>query len=76
MTKKTKMTVLDTKEKIVTKLENIKPKQLVFQEDMVKILDGVYNNVLNGLGKVVHLLKILQKIIYKKKKNQVTWQKK
>lgn len=52
MTKKTKMTVLDTKEKIVTKLENIKPKQLVFQEDMVKILDGVYNNVLNGLGKI------------------------
>ena len=51
LTNKSKTTVLDTKEKIVTKLENFDSKQLITQEDMVKILDGVYDNVLNGLGK-------------------------
>ncbi len=51
ITSKTKNTIISTKEKITTKLETIEPKQLITQEDMVKILDGVYDNVINGLGK-------------------------
>ena len=49
ISKKTKEVVLDTKDKINTKLE--KDEKLITQEDMLKILDGVYGNVLNGLGK-------------------------
>ena len=49
ITKKTKGIVLDTKEKINTKIE--KDEKLITQEDMLKILDGIYGNVLNGLGK-------------------------
>lgn len=51
ITTKTKEVVFNTKDKINTKLENVEMKQLITQEDMVKILDGVYENVLNGLGK-------------------------
>jgi len=48
---KTKEVVLNTKDKINIKTENIETKQLITQDDIVKILDGVYENVLNGLGK-------------------------
>ncbi len=48
---KTKEVILDTKDKISTKLESVETKQLITQDDVVKILDGVYDNVLNGLGK-------------------------
>ena len=51
ITNKTKDKVIDTKEKITTKLEDINPKQLITEEDILKILDGIYDNVLNGLGK-------------------------
>lgn len=51
ITNKTKDVVLSTKNKIDTNLENIESKQLITQDDMVKILDGVYDNVLSGLGK-------------------------
>ena len=45
---KTKDVVLSTKDKISEKIEN---KELISQEDMMKILDGLYGNVLNGIGK-------------------------
>lgn len=48
ITDKTKNIVETTKGKI-SKIEH---KELVTQEDMMKILDGVYVNVLNGLGPV------------------------
>lgn len=51
ITNKTKEVVFNTKDKINTKLENVETKQLITQEDIVKILDGVYDNVLSGLGK-------------------------
>lgn len=51
ITNKTKDVVLSTKNKIDTNLENIESKQLITQDDMLKILDGVYDNVLSGLGK-------------------------
>lgn len=49
ISKKTKEVVIDTKDKINTKLE--KDEKLITQEDVLKILDGIYGNVLNGLGK-------------------------
>lgn len=51
ITSKTKDVVITTKDKISTTLDNIDPKELITQEDMMKILDGLYTNVLNGLGK-------------------------
>lgn len=49
---KTKKVVNDAKESINTKIQNIEAKPLMKQEDMLQILDGIYDNVLNGLGKV------------------------
>lgn len=51
ISKKTKEAVINTKDKINTKLETIESKSLITNEDMVKILDGLYDNVLSGLGK-------------------------
>lgn len=48
---RTKEVVLNTKNKISTKLESAETTQLITQDDMLKVLDGVYDNVLNGLGK-------------------------
>lgn len=50
ITNKTKSLVDTTKNKIKTKKEETN--QLITQEDMMKILDGVYGNVLNGLGTI------------------------
>lgn len=50
ITNKTKSIVDTTKNKIKTKKEETN--QLITQEDMMKILDGVYGNVLNGLGTI------------------------
>lgn len=51
ITDKTKTSVVDIKNKISTKMENIELNSVISQDDMVKILDGIYDNVLNGLGK-------------------------
>lgn len=45
---KTKDAVVNVKDKVSEKIEN---KELISQEDMLKVLDGIYLNVLNGLGK-------------------------
>ena len=47
---KTKEAVLIKKEKINDKIENKEKIQIITEEDMIKILDGVYDNVLAGLG--------------------------
>lgn len=45
---KTKDAVVNVKDKVSEKIEN---KELISQEDMLKVLDGIYLNVLNGIGK-------------------------
>lgn len=47
---KTIETVTTTKDKVVTKFDKDSNGQVISQEDIIKILDGVYDNVLNGLG--------------------------
>lgn len=47
---KTKEKILNTKDKISNTLEN---KSLITQDDMIKLLDSLYNNVLNGFGKKI-----------------------
>lgn len=56
ITDTTKKVVSDTKEKIHPTLDNIETKQIITEEDIIKILDGVYKNVLNGLGKASPLV--------------------
>lgn len=51
ITCKTKDTVLTAKEKIADKVSNFDSNELIKQEDIVKLLDALYENVLNGLGK-------------------------
>lgn len=51
ITEKTKDAVTVVKDKVVTKFDEAKNGELITQEDIMKILDGVYSNVLNGLGK-------------------------
>lgn len=51
ITCKTKDTVLTAKEKIGDKVSNFDSNELIKQEDIVKLLDALYENVLNGLGK-------------------------
>ena len=52
LTNKAKNAVANTKEVVSNKLENMESKPLISQDDMVKILDGIYDNVINGLGNV------------------------
>lgn len=48
---KTKNIAVNTKDKVMIKLDKNGDGQIISQEDVSKILDGVYANVLNGLGK-------------------------
>ena len=48
ISEKTKEVAVSVKDKVSEKIEN---KELISQEDMLKILDGIYGNVLNGIGK-------------------------
>lgn len=51
ITTKSKDWVIDAKDKVVTKIEETTTNQIITEEDIIKILDGVYQNVLNGIGK-------------------------
>lgn len=50
---KTKNLAATTKNKIITKIDEVKvDKQIINQDDILKILDGIYVNVLNGIEMV------------------------
>lgn len=63
ITTKSKDWVIDAKDKVVTKIEETTTNQIITEEDIIKILDGVYQNVLNGIGKASPSVEDLHKII-------------
>lgn len=48
---KTKNLASSTKDKVTTKLTITEENKIISQEEVMKILDSLYNNALNGLGK-------------------------
>lgn len=66
---KTKDLITSTKDNIASKLDRNTDGKIITEEDIIKILDSLYNNAINGLGKVSPSIEDFAKDYLDKEKN-------